>query len=114
MLFIKMDKEMYVKKIKNINYLYIPLQHKKFKVKHLYIFKLDAENKYIKSEQSKTGNVLITNKDVFTRGELRRNNPPVLDQKLKKITDLYLIRWQSYSTQNYWRLKYLGSTFIKD
>ena len=52
----------------------------------------------------------ITKKDIYTRGELRRIKPPILDQILKNKKHLLLMHFQNFDIQHYWTLEYLGST----
>ena len=83
--FIKMDKKMQFKKAKDTEILYLTLQHRKFKVKHIYLFKVDRKNVFqVKDKKGKIIEIVgITKKDIYTRGELRRIKPPILDQILK-------------------------------
>ena len=110
--FIKMDKKMQFKTAKNNEILYLSIQHKRFKVKHVYLFKVDRKNVFqVKDKKGKIIEIVgITKKDIYTRGELRRIKPPILDQILKNKKHLLLMHFQNFDIQHYWTLKYLGST----
>lgn len=109
---IKMDDKMSFKKVKDHEILYVTLQHKRFKVKHIYLFKVDREN--ILQVKKKNGEIIrfvnLTKKEVNTRGELRRTKPPILDQILKNKEHLLLMHFKNFDIQYYWKLEYLGST----
>ena len=107
-----MDKKMQFKKAKNNEILYLTLQHKRFKVKHIYLFKVDRKNVFqVIDKNGETIEIVgITKKDIYTRGELRRIKPPILDQILKNKKHLLLMHFQNFDIQHYWTLEYLGST----